>query len=86
MAWRIELSATATKELAKLGRLEAGRITAYLRDRVAPHPRAVGKALTGPLGDLWRYRVGDYRIICELHDGLMRVLVIKLGHRREVYR
>jgi mRNA interferase RelE/StbE len=53
---------------------------------VAADPRAVGKALTGPLGGLWRYRVGNYRLICEIEDGLMRVLVVKVGHRGEVYR
>jgi len=46
----------------------------------------MGKALTGPMGGLWRYRVGDYRVICDIQDGSMRVLVIKLGHRGEVYR
>ena len=50
------------------------------------NPRSAGKALTGPLGGLWRYRVGDFRVICEIQDGALRVLVVQLGNRREVYR
>ena len=49
-------------------------------------PRTIGKALIGPLGSLWRYRVGDYRIICEIQHSAVRILIIRLGHRREVYR
>ncbi len=86
MAWRIELTATASKQLSKLGKVEAKRITTFLRERMASDPRATGKLLTGPLGGLWRYRIGDYRAICELQDGLMRVLVVKIGHQGDVYR
>ena len=86
MAWRIELTATASRQLSKLGKVEAKRITTFLRERVASDPRTTGKLLTGPLGGLWRYRIGDYRVICELQDGLLRVLVVKIGHRGDVYR
>ncbi len=86
MAWRIELTATASKQLSKLGKVEAARIIAFLRDRVADAPRSTGKPLTGPLGGVWRYRVGDYRVICELNDGRMVVLVVRIGHRGDVYR
>ncbi len=88
MAWRIEFTATAAKQLAKLDRVEAKRITSFLRERVVngDDPRSTGKALTGSLGGLWRYRIGDYRIICEIQDGALCVLVVQLGHRREVYR
>ena len=89
MAWRIELTATAARQLAKLDKGEARRITAFLRHRVAAleDPRSVGKALTGPqLGTYWRYRVGDYRLVCDIQDGTLCVLVIEVGHRREVYR
>jgi mRNA interferase RelE/StbE len=57
-------------------------------DRVAKQddPRALGKALTGPLGTLWRYRIGDYRAICEIQDGATRILVLQFEPRREVYR
>lgn len=88
MTWRIELTATAAKQLAKLDKNEARRITSFLRQRLAvlDDPRSSGKALTGPLGGFWRYRVGDFRVICEIQDGALRVLVIEIGNRREVYR
>ena len=89
LVWRIELTATASKQLGKLDRHEARRITAFLRERLAAHedPRSLGKALTGPtLGTFWRYRVGDYRLICDIEDGTLRILVIEVGNRRAVYR
>lgn len=88
MAWRIELSDTAAKQLGKLDKVDAKRITAFLRQRLAglDNPRSLGKALSGPLGDLWRYRVGDHRIICDIQDNVLCVLVVKIGNRREVYR
>lgn len=89
MVWRIELTATAAKRLAKLDKGEARRITSFLRQRLAvlDDPRTTGKALTGPhLGAYWRYRVGDYRIICDIQDDALCVLVIEIGNRREVYR
>ena len=89
MAWRIELTATAVKQLGKLDKSEAKRITTFLRERLAPaeDPRSVGKALSGPqLGTYWRYRVGDYRIICDSQDKALRVLVVAIGNRRDVYR
>lgn len=89
MAWRIDLTATAAKQLGKLDRNEARRITTFLRERVSSRddPRELGKALAGPtLGTYWRYRVGDYRLICDVDDGAVRILVIEIGNRREVYR
>ena len=89
MVWRIELTATAAKRLAKLDKGEARRITSFLRQRLAvlDDPRTTGKALTGPhLGAYWRYRVGDYRIICDIQDSALCVLVIEIGNRHEVYR
>ncbi len=88
MAWRIELTETANKQLAKLDKVEARRITKFLRERLAAtdNPRNTGKALSGPLGGLWRYRVGDYRLICEIQDGVLCVLVLKIGNRREMYK
>lgn len=89
MAWRIELTETAAKQIGKLDKGEAKRITAFLRQRLATltDPRSTGKALTGPqLGSYWRYRVGDYRIICDIQDGKLCVLVIEVGNRREIYR
>lgn len=89
MAWTVEINDNALKQLEKLGKTEARRIRDYLRDRIAPQtdPRQLGKALIGSkLGALWRYRVGDYRIICDLQDDKLVVLVVEIGHRREVYR
>jgi mRNA interferase RelE/StbE len=66
----------------------ARRIIDFLDDRVAKqeNPRTLGKALTGPLGTLWRYRIGDYRVICDIQHRAVTILVIRIGHRREVYR
>ena len=59
-----------------------------MQERIAgaDDPRVSGKALTGPLGGLWRYRVGDYRVICEVQNGVMTVLVLEVGNRKEVYK
>lgn len=89
MAWRIEFEDAALKELAKLDKPVARRIVAFLRERVAvlDDPRSVGEALKGSkLGDFWKYRVGDYRIVANIEDGALRILVLKVGNRREVYR
>lgn len=87
MAWSIEILAAAKKDLAKLDKTAAKRIVGFLRERVQEDPRAIGGALRGPkLGEFWKYRVGEYRIICVLEDAVLRVLVVRLGNRREVYR
>jgi mRNA interferase RelE/StbE len=89
LAWRIEFEAAATKDLAKLDKTVAKRITLFLRERVLSldDPRTLGEALKGPrLGEFWKYRVGDYRIICRIEDGVLLVLVVRIGNRREVYR
>lgn len=89
MAWKIEFADSAAKQLRKLDPAVARRITAFLRDRVVPanDPRTLGAALKGDeLGQFWKYRVGDYRIIAEIHDREVRILVVRLGHRRDVYR
>lgn len=89
MAWRIEFEDAALKELAKLDKPVARRIVGFLRERVAvlDDPRSVGEALKGSkLGEFWKYRVGDYRIVANIEDRALRILVLKLGNRREVYR
>jgi mRNA interferase RelE/StbE len=88
LAWTIEYTDTARRRLAKLDKSAARRILDYMDRRVAPleDARSVGKALQGPLGDLWRYRVGDYRIICELKERLLRILVLRVGDRKDVDR
>lgn len=89
MVWRIELDRNAIKELDALDKPVATRILTFLNNRVAhlKDPRSIGEALKGAkLGSLWKYRVGDYRLICNIEDGALRVLVVKIGNRREVYR
>jgi mRNA interferase RelE/StbE len=88
LAWTIEYAETARKQLRKLDKLAARRIVDFMDERIAPSddPRELGKALKGSLGDLWRYRVGDYRVLCDIQDGVLTVLVLRIGNRREVYR
>ncbi len=89
MAWLIKLDEEAQKDLAKLDKQVARRIMAFLRERVATleDPRSIGEALKGSkLGEFWKYRVGDYRLISSIEDGALRILVVKIGNRREVYK
>jgi mRNA interferase RelE/StbE len=88
LAWRIELTETARRQLAKFDKDDARRITGFLRERVMAldRPRDIGKALSGPLRGLWSYRVGEFRLICEIADARLVVLVVEVGNRREVYR
>ena len=89
MAWQIKFDDASMKDLAKLDKQIAKRITEFLRERVAvlDDPRSIGEALKGSkLGEFWKYRVGDYRIISTIEDGALRILVVKIGNRREVYR
>ena len=89
MAWKVELDSAAERDLDKLDPQIARRILAFLHGRIAPldDPRSIGEALKGSkLGDFWKYRVGDYRIIASIEDGALRVLVVRVGNRREVYR
>lgn len=88
MAWGIDYTQTARKRLTKLDKPVARRILDFMDERVAKQedPRTHGKALTGPLGALWRYRIGDYRVVCEIRHSAVTVLVIRIGHHSEVYR
>ncbi|MEE3509644.1 type II toxin-antitoxin system RelE/ParE family toxin [Pseudomonas sp. 10C3] len=89
MAWRIEFDRAAERELGKLDPQVAKRILLFLHERVAnlDDPRSIGEALKGSrLGDFWKYRVGDYRLISSIEDGALRILVVKIGNRREIYR
>ena len=89
MAWTVELSETADRELAKLDPQQRKRILKFLWGRVAAldDPRSLGEPLHGSeLGEFWRYRVGDYRLICRIEDDRLIVLVLRVGHRREIYR
>ncbi len=87
MAWTIRFSKQADKSLRKIDKSIASRILDELQDISSlEDPRVRGKNLTGNLSGLWRYRVGNYRIVCDIEDDLMIVLVIDIKHRSEVYR
>jgi len=89
MAWKVELAEAAAREIDKLDPQAARRILKFLRERVAKleNPRSIGEALHGSkLGEFWKYRVGDYRLICFIEDKRLVVLVLRVGNRREVYR
>lgn len=89
MAWTVELDPAAEKELDKLDPPNAKRILRFLFERVShlDDPRSIGEALKGSQFDsLWKYRVGDYRIISSIEDKVTRILIVKIGNRREVYR
>ena len=88
LAWRIEFSDTAVKQLNKMDSAVNKRIISFLKNRLAviEDPRVLRKPLRGKLRDFLRYRVGDYRIICEIKDSAIEILVLEAGHRKEVYR
>jgi mRNA interferase RelE/StbE len=89
MAWIIEIDPAAEKELDKLDPQQARRILKFLFDRLThlDDPRSLGEALKGSRFEtFWKYRVGDYRIIASLEDDVARILVVRIGDRKEVYR
>ena len=89
MTWTIEFTDTALRQLEKLDHTVRRRIWKYLNERVAPleNPRKLGEALQGErFGEFWRYRVSGYRLIAKIEDDRLVVLILRVGHRREVYR
>ena len=89
MAWTIDYTESARRQLRKLDKQIARRILAFLHGHVAQldDPRSIGEALKGSkLGAFWKYRVGDWRIIASIEDGALRILVMRIGNRKEVYR
>lgn len=88
MAWTIEYAESVQKPIAKLDPQTRRQIRSFLEEKIAglDDPRSQGKALTGPLRGLWRYRMGDHRIICDIIDQRLVVLVLKIDHRSSVYR
>ena len=86
MDWAIRLTSTAKKSLLKLDKAEAQRIMHFLRERIEPidNPRSLGKALSGRLSTFWRYRIGDYRLICDIQDKQLIILVIRIGNRKDI--
>jgi mRNA interferase RelE/StbE len=86
LVWKVELTDTAAKQLARLDKTQAQRITKYLRRLMQlEDPRDAGKALTGNWRTYWRYRVGDYRVVCEIRDNELVIVAVLIGHRSEVY-
>ena len=88
LAWRIEITRSATRQITKLSHPTQESILRFLRERLSPadNPRQWGRALQGEKRGLWRYRVGDYRLICDIRDEKITILVLELGHRKDVYR
>lgn len=88
MAWTVEISDMAERQLRRLEWSMQKRVLDWLDDRIegCKNPRHFGEPLRGELSGLWRYRAGDFRIICQIHDDRLVVLALAIGHRREVYR
>ena len=88
MVWTVEYTDSALRQLRKLDRRVARRVVEYMDELVAvlDDPRRRGKALTGPMGGLWRYRIGRCRVVCEIQDQVLRVLVLRVAGRDRVYR
>jgi mRNA interferase RelE/StbE len=86
--WSVRLEKRADRDLARLGAQDRSRVLRFLHERLPelPSPRAIGAALGGPLAGLWKYRVGDIRIIADIRDEEVLVLIVEIGNRREVYR
>ena len=87
MTWVVEFDDAATKELQKLDRQAQQEILRYFRERIATNedPRRFGKPLSHDLTGLWRYRVRNYRMICNIEDDKLTVLVVRAGHRKHIY-
>ncbi len=88
MVWRIEYAESVQKDVRKLDAQERKRIRDFIEVKMAllEDPRSLGKSLSGGLSGLWRYRVGNYRIIANIEDRDVRILVVKIAHRKEAYR
>ena len=88
MAWKVEFHPAAAKELGKLDRTAAARIVRTLEERIAilDDPRAIGAALVGEHAGYWRWRIGDYRVVARIEDARITILIVRVAHRREVYR
>lgn len=88
MVWTVKFDARVEKDLKKLDRQAQKNILDYFERRIAPldDARVYGKALRSQFSGLWRYRIGDYRAICQIDDETITVLVLRIGHRKAVYR
>ena len=89
MGWLIEFDPNTERDFKALDKPERKRIMRFLHERVAKleDPRSIGESLRGEkLGQFWKYRIGDYRVICAIQDQSIRILVVRIGHRRDIYR
>ena len=88
MEWKLSFLPKALRQLRSLDKSAQKRILKFLHERLlaSPDPRSLGKALVGEMAGLWRYRVGDYRLICRIEDWEVTIIVLEIGHRREIYR
>lgn len=89
LAWKIELSESAKKDLKKLDNQVSKKILKWLEERIfsGVDPRLWGKQLKGSaFGEMWRYRIGDYRVLCLIKDNIVTIEVVSIGHRKEVYK
>ena len=86
--WKIEFSKYSFKQLSKLDKPVQQLIRAWIRKYLknTEDPRLYGKPLTGNLQGLWRYRVGDYRLVCRIHDAIVTIYIVEVGHRKEIYK
>jgi mRNA interferase RelE/StbE len=87
MNWQINVSSKAVKALAKINKKDREKIWYFIKQKLPTlaHPRLIGKSLQGNLKNMWRYRVGDYRLICEIKDQQVVILIVDIGHRKEIY-
>jgi mRNA interferase RelE/StbE len=88
LAWTVKLSDDAKRDLQKFDKSVQKRITSFLLERLqnTDNPRSTGKALQGKYSGLWRYRMGDFRLLCRIEDNELIILVIEMGHRKEIYK
>lgn len=86
MNWNLKYTNEALKSLEKVDKKIKKRILEFLQKRLTDNPRSFGEPLTGNLKGLWRYRVGDYRLICEIKDNQLVIILVKIGHRKEIYK
>lgn len=86
MAWKIEFTPAALRQLKKIDPENGRRILVFLRTEITNDPRSRGKALKGALRKFWRYRIGEYRVLVRIEGDKLLVLVVRVGHRKEIYR
>lgn len=86
--WKVEYSESAAKELRKLDKKQAKTILDWIdkRSQSAADPKLFAEQLTGNLSEFWRFRIGDFRVVWKLNDDVVTILVLRIAHRREVYR